>query len=231
MAHMGSRETGLVQNAALLVVGMKGQRDHHQVMCSGVSRNWLTESVLPRISGEVLVVDRTPYHLVRTPDSTPVGYKLRRAELAQWLVLHDVVPGEAGWQQSRTKAEMKATADANKPAPRFLVQELAATFGASVLFSPVAHPDLNPIETVWGTVKRALKRGTVSFTLTTRKELMAKEFDKITPQAWAKHEHHVIKKDDSYRDLDAERDAVEVVLEGRERELACVEADDLTSNS
>eukprot|EP00170_Pyropia_yezoensis_P005152 contig_21050_g5166 len=79
---------------------------------------------------------------------------------------------------------MKAVADKNKPTPRFLVQELAATFGVSVLISPVAHSDLNPIEMVWGTVKIALKRGNTSLTLSSLKDLVAKEFHKITPEVW-----------------------------------------------
>lgn len=76
-------------------------------MCSDVWLNWLEEAVFPKISGGVSVVDRAPYHLVRTPETTPAGCKLQKAELAEWLVSHHVVPAdwEASWQQSRTKAE------------------------------------------------------------------------------------------------------------------------------
>lgn len=232
VAHVGSRETGLVRDAALVFVGKKGKGDYHKEMCSEVWLKWLKESVFPKISGGVLVVDRAPYHLVRTPETTPAGYKLRKAELAQWLITHQVVPAdwEAGWQQARTRAEMKAVADKNKPTPRFLVQELAATFGVSVLISPVAHSDLNPIEMVWGTVKMALKRGNTSFTLSSLKDLVAKEFDKITPEVWAKYEDHAIKMEDFYRGLAAARDAVEGELEGREQEMECVEEDEVNAD-
>lgn len=221
VAHVGSRETGLVADAGLVFIGQKGSGDYHKEMCSDVWLKWLEEKVLPKIAGGVLVIDTAPYHLVLTPESAPAGSKLRKAELAEWLESHDVVPAdwEDGWKQSRTKAEMKAVAEKHKPAPRYQVQRLAARFGVSVLISPVAHPDLNPIEMVWGTVKTALKRGNTTFTLTALKGLVAKEFDKITPTVWAKYEDHAIKRENFYRGLAAAQEAVERDLDEQE-ELA-----------
>ena len=133
-----------------------------------------------------------------TPETARARSKLRKAELAAWLESYTVVQQdwESGWQQTRNRAEMKTVADENEPAPRFLVQQLAARFGVSVLISPVAHPDLNPIEMVWGTVEMALKRGNTRFTLSALKDLVAQEFDKITPAVWAKYEDHAIKRKD-----------------------------------
>jgi len=161
VAHVGSREMGLVADAALVFIGLNVSVDYLEEMFSEVWLKWLEAMVFPKISGGVLVVDRAPYHLVLTPETAPARSKQRKAEMAAWLESHDVVPQdlESGWKQSRTIAEMKAVADDNKPASRFLVQQLAARFGVSVLISPVAHSDLNPIEIVWGTVTIALKRG------------------------------------------------------------------------
>lgn len=160
VAHVGSRETGLVADAGLVVICQKGSGDYHKEVCSDVWLKWLEKKVFPKIAGVVLVIDRAPYHLVLTPESAPAGSKLRKAELAEGLESHDVVPADCkdGWKQSRMRAKMKAVGDKHKPDPRYLVQRLAARFGVSVLISPVAHPDLNPIEMVWGTVKMALKR-------------------------------------------------------------------------
>lgn len=86
-------------------------------------QKWVEENVLQKISGGDLVVDRVPYHMVLTSETAPTGFKLQKVELADWLEGHDVVPAdwEDGWRQSRTKAEMKAVADDNKPVPRYLV--------------------------------------------------------------------------------------------------------------
>jgi len=188
LAHVGSRETGLVSDAALVLICQKGSGDYQEEMRSEICLNWLEETVLPKISCGVLVLDRAPYDLVLTPETAPTRSKLRKAELAAWLESYTVVQQdwESGWQQTRKRAEMKTVADENEPAPRFLVQQLAARFGVSVSISPVAHPDLIPVEMVWGTVKMELKRGNTRFTLSSFKDLLAKELDKITPAVWAK---------------------------------------------
>eukprot|EP00170_Pyropia_yezoensis_P004502 contig_18402_g4515 len=84
-----------------------------------------------------------------------------------------------------------------------MVQKQAAKFGFSVLISPVAHPDLNPIEMVCGTVKMALKRSNTSFTLSSLRELVEKEFDKITPEVWSQYKDHADKMEGFYRGLAA----------------------------
>jgi len=53
---------------------------------------------------------------------------------------------------------------------KYAVQELADkfsndTFSIKILFLPVAHPELNPMEMVWGTVKRAVASLNSSFNL------------------------------------------------------------------
>jgi len=68
---------------------------------------------------------------------------------------------------------MYEQASNNRPTPTFLVQDVAEKFGVTVLIFPVAHPELNPIEMVWGTVKVALCKFNVSFSLDRLEELAA----------------------------------------------------------
>lgn len=231
IAHVGSRETGLVADAAPVFIAKKAMGDYHGEMNSEVWLEWLEEKVLPKITGGVLVIDRVPYHLKRTPETVPAVSKVRKAELAQWLADHDVVPNhwEETWRQSRTKAQMKAVADANKPAPRILVQDLAARFDVSVLISPVAHPELNPIEMVWGTVKMALKRANLDFTLTSLRALVAKEFAKISPEVWAKYANHARAMEERYRTLAAARQAVEEALADDAGDMFTTAEDDVNT--
>jgi len=53
-------------------------------------------------------------------------------------------------------------------------------FNVKILISPVALLELNPIEMVWGTVKMALKRTNVDFSVAALKALVDVEFFKIT---------------------------------------------------
>lgn len=124
---------------------------------------------------------------------------------------HDAVSvdWDAGWLQWQMKDEMRAVADEYEPAPRFFVRDLAAAFGVSVLMSPVAHPDLNPIEVVCGLLKMALKRGNPRFISSSLKDAVAKKFDKITLEAGAKYEDHAIRVEDCYSGLTAARPSVD----------------------
>jgi len=74
----------------------------------------------------------------------------------------------------------------DRPSPRYLVQDLAARSDLSVLISSVAHPELNPIVMVWGTVKMALKRANTSSSLATLRSMAEVEFVNITAGVWAK---------------------------------------------
>eukprot|EP00170_Pyropia_yezoensis_P002344 contig_9826_g2348 len=159
VAHVGSRSTGLVDSTAWVFIGKKNSGDYHSEMTLKSWLQWLEETVLDKIRGGVLAIDRAPYHLVRNEATLPVSSKARKAEIADCLERHGKVPSEWGadWRQTKTRVQLKKHADDNRPAPRYLVQYLAARFNVAILISPVAHPELNPIEMVWGTTKMALK--------------------------------------------------------------------------
>jgi len=94
IAHVGSRETGLVDGASLVFIGKKKTGDYHYEMNSDRWLEWLQDDVFPKMHGGVLVIDRAPYHLVRTESTRPAYTKMRKAEVAAWLRAHDCVPKE-----------------------------------------------------------------------------------------------------------------------------------------
>eukprot|EP00170_Pyropia_yezoensis_P003211 contig_13439_g3218 len=84
VAHVGSRSTGLPHDEGLVFIGKKMSGDYHGEMNSATWRKWLEDKVLPLIRGDVLVVDRAPYHLVRTQDTRPARANIRKAEFVAW---------------------------------------------------------------------------------------------------------------------------------------------------
>jgi len=120
IAHVGSQETGLLQCAGLLLVGIKSTGAYHKEMNLPDWMTWLEDDVLPKITGGVLVIDRAPFHLTVTNDARPATTTMQKAEFAEWLVRHDAVPPSwvfQDWQQRKNKAHMKAEADKHRPAP------------------------------------------------------------------------------------------------------------------
>lgn len=91
-------------------IGKSNTGDYHNEMNSQRSLEWLEEDVFPKIRGQVPVIVRAPYHLVRTPETRPARTEMRTAKLADSLVAHDVVLDEwcGTWQTSKTKAELMA---------------------------------------------------------------------------------------------------------------------------
>jgi len=130
-----------------------------------------------------------------------------------------------------TVKQMYEQASNNRPTPRFLVQDLVEEFGVSVLISPVAHPEINPIEMVWGTLKLALRKCNVSFSLARMEELAAVEFAKITAEVWARYEDHAIGMEDYYLEVSRMREEVEKRLDEQTIELEEAEGDGVNEES
>jgi len=124
---------------------------------------------------------------------------------------------------------MKVEADKHRPAPRYQVQDLARRFNVKILISPVSHLELNPIEMVWGTVKMALKRANVNFTMAALKALVDIEFAKITAEVWCRYEDHAIKMKEWYRDVGVMREEEEAAFEEAEEEAGALEEDEVNS--
>jgi len=158
-------------------------------MNSTVLLKWLQDQVLPQIGGGVFVVDRAPYHMNLTEESRPANSSMKKSQLADWLEEHDAAP--TSWpptrRQAKTVARMRAQAAKHRPTPRYLVQDLAEEFDVSIIFSPVANPELNRIEMEWGTVKVALCYANVTFNVTRLQELVGVEFNRMSAAIWEKY--------------------------------------------
>jgi len=73
IAHVGSRETGILADAGLVLVGKKKSGDYHGEMKSDLCLKWLEQRDLPKTRGGVLVFDRVPYHMKLTADTRPAS--------------------------------------------------------------------------------------------------------------------------------------------------------------
>eukprot|EP00047_Mylnosiga_fluctuans_P016030 m.51200 g.51200 ORF g.51200 m.51200 type:complete len:117 (+) comp6288_c0_seq1:1013-1363(+) len=82
-------------------------------------------------------------------------------------------------------------------------------FGIPVIFSPVAHPELNPIEEIWAYVKNiVLSRNGLAdyqdeagFNMRDVKKHVLHAMSQITAALWGHVEDDVIKREQAYLDL------------------------------
>jgi transposase len=92
-----------------------------------------------------MIRDRCPLHTVGRDAGVPS--QMKKGDLRQWLTERGVA-WEEQWLRARRLEEMDRYRD-KKP----MVEIWAEAHGHKVLFLPVHHPELNPIELVWATVK------------------------------------------------------------------------------
>ena len=92
------------------------------------------------------------------------------------------------------------------PAPKYKIQKIAdkftsADFNIKILFLPVAHPELNPIEIVWGRVKRAVARNNLTFQLAAVEQETKRQVDNISAHDFKKFANHAKKEEEKYTQL------------------------------
>ena len=97
-----------------------------------------------------------------------------------------------------------STFEVNCTTKKYVVQDLADNFGSrgfhiKIIFLPVAPLELNPIEMVWGTVKRAISGANTNFRLTEVEKLTRQELSKYTAEVFSKFVKHVMKVEAKFK--------------------------------
>jgi len=139
-------EEGLLEDTLWIFEAKKSKGDYHQQFDHQVFQKWFQEQLLPHLPKRCLIVlDRCPYHMVGKDAIIPK--QMRKIELQEWLTQHGF-DWEENWLKPRLIEEVEAKRD-----KKTMVEIFAENKGHRVLFLPVHHPELNPIELVWNTVK------------------------------------------------------------------------------
>ncbi len=173
-------ETALVTNACVIFEAKKSSGDYHDMFNAKHFQEWWNKKLLPNLPAKcVIILDRASYHRVPEEQITPSA--MRKEELQAWLTLKNIL-WESSWLKPKLIGVVESHID-NTP----IVQKIAENAGHQFLLLPVHHPELNPIEQVWGIVKnecgRLLRNGTKFIEV--RDHLVA-SFDKITPTTCSK---------------------------------------------
>lgn len=188
------------------------KEDYHSEMNGDVFEDWFNKFLLPALPNDaVIVLDRAPYHMVRTEESKACSERTK-AGLAKWLLDHKaskadgtlytlqemtVTPtpsigqnGKARKTKGMSVAALQTLATSLKPEPVFLVFEWVKqwnrTHNATIdlLFLPVAHPQLNPIELMWSQIKRYVRTNNKDWNMPELKRLAEEKRDSLSAMDW-----------------------------------------------
>jgi hypothetical protein len=195
-------ETGLVPNACLIFEAKKSSGDYHDMFNAKHFQEWWNEKLIPNLPSKcVIIIDRASYHCVPEEQITPKS--MRKSELQDWLTLQNI-QWKIEWLRPKLTEIVENHIDGTP-----IVQKIAENAGHKLLLLPVHHPELNPIELVWGITKNEcgrLLRDGVKF-IEVRKHLI-NAFDKITATTCLKLCDKIIEKEEEYWGIDIEMDDI-----------------------
>ncbi|XP_050516232.1 uncharacterized protein LOC126891099 [Diabrotica virgifera virgifera] len=185
-------ESGFVKNAYLRYKPTIKTGYYHDAMNYDNYKKWLQDKLIPNLPpNSVLVIDNAPYHNVQTEKCPTMSS--RKAEIQQWLTTRNI-----SFTDGMLKFELYII---KLHKPRFKTYEIDKVLeekGHSVLRLPPYHPDLNPIELVWASMKQYVTEKNVSFDFKLVESLYDEFFNSFSVEQWKKRCEHVKKIEQSY---------------------------------
>ncbi|RQM21959.1 hypothetical protein B5M09_009254 [Aphanomyces astaci] len=126
--------------------------DYHGNFNSELFEKWFTQlcGALQTAHGACVIhMDGAKYHKrVLNPCPTTAT---KKGEIIAWLTSKGVA-----FDPKQTKAELLVIVKANRERPSYASQVIATSYGHTLLFTPPYHPELQPIEVIWGIVKNKI---------------------------------------------------------------------------
>lgn len=125
--------------------------DYHHEMNRENFVKWLNTQFLPNAQPfSVLVLDNAPYHNMQEDRVPTMASTI--GDIRDWLRRKGVV-----FDLSHKKKQLIEICKRHKPStPMFTVDQIMTRHGHSVVRLPPYHPDLNPIELIWASLKGKL---------------------------------------------------------------------------
>lgn len=201
IVHAGGCE-GFVPNASLVYKANSTSGDYHDNMNLNNYKKWLSTQLLPNLpENSVIVVDNASYHnalLEKAPNSNS-----NKNEMQTWLTEKNIP-----FDETMKKIELYDLILKNKDKfKRFVIDELIESKGFEILRLPPYHPELNPIEKIWGILKNYVASKNVAQNLTSIMALINERLEMIDRTMWAntcRHVEDTEKQYSQYFDMDNE---------------------------
>lgn len=152
--HAGN-ENGFVKNALLLSAKniAKSSADYHEDMTAQLFEKWFLEQLLPNIpSNSVIVLDNASYHsrlLSKVPNNSTKKEDILNFMKNKNISIPEKIP---------TKTELLNIIKSHKFQKEYVIDELCRSQGHDVLRLPHYYCIFNPIELIWSTIKKRLRR-------------------------------------------------------------------------
>lgn len=201
IVHAGGCE-GFVPNACLVYKANSTSGDYHDNMNLENYKKWLATKLLPNLpENAVIVVDNASYHNAlseKVPNSNSNMHAMRT-----WLAEKNIP-----FEETMKKIELYDLILQNKDRfKRYVIDELIRSKGFEILRLPPYHPELNPIEKIWGILKNYVANKNVEQNLSSIMALINERLEMIDQTIWAntcRHIEDIEKQYSQFFDMDNE---------------------------
>ncbi|XP_045781508.1 uncharacterized protein LOC123878358 isoform X2 [Maniola jurtina] len=178
IVHAGGCE-GFIPNAKLVCKANSINGDYHDNMNLDNYKKWLTTQLLPNLPEKSVIVVDNAYHnalLEKTPNCNS-----NKDTMKIWLAENNIP-----FDENMKKIELYNLILKNKDRfNRFVIDELIQCKGFEILRLPPYHPELNPIEKIWGMLKNYVANKNVAQNLTSIMALINERLETIDRTIWA----------------------------------------------
>lgn len=192
IVHAGGN-MGFIPNALLIFKSGAKTGDYHSDMNAKNFGRWIEERLIPHLpTNSVVVIDNAPYHNTQTNHAPTSNSK--KNEMIEWLTFKNIA-----FDSSMLKPQLYQLIKRYKSQYiTYKFDEILRHNGHTVLRLPPYHPDLNPIELIWATVKNNVAARNVNFKIEDVRKIAEEEFSRISEQDWQKCCKHVVNIENKY---------------------------------
>lgn len=183
-------------------IGVKSG-DYHDDMNYQNFSTWLKNMLLPNLPpNSVVILDNASYHNKQCNRAPTMSS--RKDEMVTWLRANNIQ-----FPAAYLKPELyELIKQHKKPLVLYSIDGLIRHAGHDVLRLPPYHPDLNPIEMVWATMKQHVAARNITLKLNDVKQLAIEAFDTISTASWKDRCEHVKKIETNYAETDLRFDNI-----------------------
>lgn len=179
IVHAGS-ENGFIPGALLAFRSKSDTSDYHGEMNSTNFYKWLVEQLVPNLPPKsVVVVDNASYHNhLHQPPPTAAN---RKDVIKEWLTGKVELDPAVKWTKTKLVEKLREIR------PQYLqykIDGLLKQHGHDILRLPPYHPNLNPIEEIWGIKKRRVAAENVIQKRSAVAELIKVHFEDPSMELW-----------------------------------------------
>ena len=188
--------------------------DYHGNFDTDLFEKWFEKLcvTLTAFGSCIIHMDGASYHKRQT-NPAPTS-KTRKADIQEWLRSKGMAPffltkilkgfshsgsyiSDIAFDPKAIVAQLLMLVKEHRPSPTYKAQQIASAHGHSLLYTPPYHPELQPIELVWGRVKNAIARSPAT-NIASLSAKLTTEFGKMESKHWCRYYRHVQSFEDKY---------------------------------